>query len=138
MWALWSPDGKYIAFTTDVRIEDGVFEERVGLVRSDGTEFRVLKIGVSADGYPVWSPYGHKLLLAAHGIAGGCVLTILDVDTWQTQALTGPVHPWGWTWAPGGDKIAYTSDTGSIWIINSNGSGQARFLVKGYDPQWSP
>jgi len=137
----WAPDGRYIAFTVAMRIEESgiALENRVGLVQPNGQGLHVLKVGTLSDWYPVWSPDGHKLALAAYSTEGEGVLVVLDVDSQQKKVLTSPVRSWGLTWAPGGDRIAYMpANKQGIWIIGVDGSGNYKLTDWGEAPVWSP
>lgn len=76
----WSPDGTWIAFTTN-RGADG--RSRIALIRPDGSGFMPLVPGR----LPAWSPDGRRIVFV--GGAGAPGLYVVDVDGSGLVRITG-------------------------------------------------
>lgn len=149
----WSPDGRRIAFTSDWRAYDTLFD--VYVANTDGSEPELTVAGPFfwVDGLkfyfqPAWSPDGNKLAMVfctyawhncypessiAVAKADGSGLTILEESG-------GMSHP---TWAPDGSTIAFstTSCDGcdvSIRYMNTDGGKSKLVVANGYSPAWRP
>ena len=77
----WSPDGRWIAFARDRRLDGGVF-----LVRPDGTEERRL---TDTGGWPVWWPDGSKVAFRAIGEDGNQEIRLVAVSGGSPERLPG-------------------------------------------------
>jgi len=116
----WSPDGSQIVF-------EGREGEKIGiyLINTDGTG--LTKIG--SDHNPSWSPVDNRILLRDN-CQGGCSLILLDLDKgWENKVeLASQINEQG-SWSPDGKKVAYSSSSGSIWVMNSDGSEKTRLTT---------
>jgi tricorn protease len=99
---VWSPDGKYIAFLSDMTGEDEIYIEK-----QDGTE-KPVQITKNADTYkytPVWSPDSKKLLWADKMLR----LQFVDIDSKEVtpvdQSTTWEFNDFNWS--PDSKWIAY-------------------------------
>jgi Tol biopolymer transport system component len=125
----WSPDGKWIAFVSDINAL-----KRLNLLNMDGTTTAPLaaqSLGINVD----WSPDSQHLIYTAY-----------DVDTlWDSLSITLAYDrevgvlintdrsDYGAAWSPRGEYLAYVSDersinTGSLFIVPAQVDG-ARILV---------
>jgi Tol biopolymer transport system component len=55
-WGQWSPDGQFVAYTTEDKDQSGVH-----IVRRDGSPVATLASGTGNRQYPVWPPSGDRL-----------------------------------------------------------------------------
>jgi Tol biopolymer transport system component len=99
-----------------------------------------------------WAPSGGSIAVSSQ-VSGGDMLPvgkiyILDLLAGKLHLLLEARNAYRWvqSWSPDGTEIAfstteasfsYRSDQG-IWVINSDGSGEPRFLGGGYLAAWSP
>ncbi|HVO67553.1 MAG TPA: Tol-Pal system beta propeller repeat protein TolB [Syntrophales bacterium] len=135
----WSPDGKYISFTSYKDGNPDLYIKAVNGAKADkiaGFE------GINLSGS--WSNDGKKLLLTLSK-DGSENLYIMDLGNRNIKRLTKnfaiDVSP---TWSPDNRKIAFTSNrSGSpqIYIMDADGNNIKRLTYNGnYNtfPSWSP
>jgi hypothetical protein len=96
-----------------------------------------------------WSPDGRRLAFGVTSFGGTPRyngLHVVNLRTGRDRQLVRPgqYHEYNWNdidWAPGGRRLAYTSD-GTIALINADGSGRTVLDTgtAGHDlaPSWSP
>ena len=138
----WSPDGKYIAFGLGAFFDRPPKPGQVAMIRSDGSDLRMLTQGETSSGFPSFSPDGKRLVyrVLGHGEQGLRILSLEDgkVTTLTTEYDTFPA------WSPKGDRIAFTSFRDAdyeMYTIRPDGS-EVRKLTnsRGNDGHaiWSP
>jgi hypothetical protein len=117
-----SPDGEHIAFDSDRDGERGVYVANV-----DGSNVR----RVSGPGYaaiPSWSPDGTRLAFvrAEQDQAEVWNLWTVDLASGDLHRLTAHKtgQPWGGSWFPDGERIAYSLD--DRLVIHDVGSGREK------------
>lgn len=126
----WSPDGRYIAFSSN---RNGNFD--IFVIRADGTDTRQLTNDTMDERFPRWSPDGVSIvfessrdgLLPAAGYTRSVDLFITRADGSRIYNLTAtPTKSERWAaWSPDGKTIAYTRSDSSgrqIFLINTDGS----------------
>ncbi len=100
--AVWSPDGKWIAYISDRTGEDEVF-----IAKSDGSDHIQITNGTKSYRYQLkWSPDSKKLLCSDKLMR----LTIIDITTKQEKVITTS-DVWEITdfiWSPDSKWVAYT------------------------------
>ncbi|MGH9369050.1 MAG: protein kinase domain-containing protein [Thermoanaerobaculia bacterium] len=152
----FSPDGKFLAYTTDERGNLDV----VVLPLAGGEPIRIAATDAD-EAQPAWSPDGSKIVFVSardHGGRLGIALNISALepylnaklgDIFLVPALGGePVklvedgyYP---AWSPDGKRIAYMSRTAGrvdLWTIPSDGGTPERLTTDGgfhFQPAWSP
>jgi TolB protein len=133
----WSPDGKWIAFSTF---------EAIYLVSSDGADLRQLTDQFS-DSFPVWSPDGAYIAFQSTREDPGQHLDIyvMRADGTEIRRLTdNPDHDRQPSWSPDGEHIIFESNRDSdffyhVYIMNADGSEQKRLVeIESNSPVWRP
>jgi hypothetical protein len=114
-----SPDGKRVAFDSDRDGERGVF-----VADADGRNLR----RVSGEGFaavPSWSPDGRQLAFARAEPDHADVwnLWLLNVDSGDVRRLTSNSsgQPWGASWFPDGQRVAYTHGKSIVVVDVASG-----------------
>jgi len=148
----WSPDGKWIAFTSE---RDGSAD--LYRVKVDGRGLERLTESPAYDDQAAWSPDSRGIVFVTTRAGGTADLWILDVATHRAHALTsgagGDFRP---SWSPDGTWIAFSSDRTSslpmrkgawehmhivdIYLIHPDGTGLKRLTQQdGFcgSPKWS-
>jgi len=146
----WSPDGSKIAFTSDWRAYDFVYDLYV--MNADGSGVKALLEAPFGDGaftfyfQPAWSPDEHRIAVVvcvdawddcypdsnvAVANAEGSGLTTL-------AAAGGLARP---AWSPSGDEIAFSSAScrtcrSDIYVVRVNGSDRRLLVTDGHNPSW--
>jgi hypothetical protein len=153
---LWSPDGRWIAYTSEagrVPVEEPAYTILVDTAVLGQTEDG----SVQGEHAPIiagfralaWSPDG-RLLTGIDCSDVGCGLRVIDVDLDQVATVTTgeTLHVWDVAWSPGGVYLAYSlsgSDAeSSRLMLWDRGTGEQRELMRteGMRPltdlQWTP
>jgi Tol biopolymer transport system component len=138
----FSPDGKRIAFTSDVAAPETNLD--VYVINIDGPGLRRLTTDPGVDAEPDWSPDGRRIAFNSTR-DGDHELYVMDAGGRNVRQLTHnhatDRQP---DWSPDGRALAYTSDVGGaddIWIMRIDGT-RARNLTNDepFDerPAWQP
>jgi Tol biopolymer transport system component len=148
----WSPDGKYIAFSSRKAAASYGYIYVIGV---DGTGLTALTSGEVRDTAPNWSPDGKQIAFMRQTCCGSgpasADIYVMDADgahiTRLTQGERSNGNP---AWSPDGRYIAWMTlegdsqnPIGRIAIMNSDGTNQAIIPLDisvsvGYTPAWSP
>src|SRR5260370_20799553 len=163
----FSPDGKWIAFTSE---RNGSGEADLYRVRVDGSGLERLTDDPALDDQAAFSPDGNQIAFVSTRGAHNASIWILDLKTHKARNLTGApglqaaagkmngyFRP---SWSPDGQWIAFSSDRNfdfkphvypdpawehpqelSIYVIQPNGSELRRLTPPGNShgsPKWSP
>ncbi len=122
----WSPDGKWIAFTS---LRTGNYD--IFLVPSEGGEARQVTFHSASDWVNDWSPDGTKLLFYSMRDTRAFALYSMDLRTHAVKRLTDDEEPLRFgAWSPDGKTLAYTRGGEPWWRPWYRGSVAASVLTK--------
>jgi len=114
-WPRWSPNGKQIAFHSNV---NGNFE--IYLIAADGTGLTRVTEYPGVDQFPEWSPNGKQLAIARDGD-----IYLIDIDgTALVQLTDHAALDQMASWSPNGKRIAFMSGRDgycSVYVMDSDG-----------------
>ena len=152
---VWSPDGQWIALTSEQEGSADLYR-----VRPDGTGLEQLTNSPAYEDQAAFSPDGDQVVFVTTRANGTADLWILDLRRRQARALTsGPGGDFRPSWSPDGRYIAFSSDRGSalpregggrwwvhlqvaaVYVIRPDGSGLRRLHDDGDfcgSPKWTP
>ena len=104
----WSPDGKYIVYTsTHCSADGGRVIQELWLAGSQGGYARQILMTNSHCVKPRWSADGKKIVFASDK-AGGFDIWALSVEDWSLKQLTAdPGLETSPAWSPDGGKFAF-------------------------------
>jgi hypothetical protein len=132
---LWSPDGRWLAFSTTTETTD-----RLMLIRSDGTGMRPL--AEDAGGPDTWSPDGRWVYFVGEKERGRTHVYRADVGGGRPQQLTGDAfQAGGAASSPDGTRLAFMADAvygWDLWVANADGSAPRMVLASAGLGGWSP
>ena len=154
----WSPDGKRIAFASNMFALDG---ERARLIfdicvmNADGGDPQRLTNNPLDDRDPSWSPDGERIVFSArreghveHNLDITYEIYVMAPDGGNEQRLTdNRNNDWKPSWSPDGQQIAFASDRKGdlanfdIYVMDADGGNQQKLTNnRAWDssPSWSP
>jgi TolB protein len=130
----WSPDGQWIAFTSDRGGRPQVYRVSV----SGGSPQRMTFEG-SYNADASWSPDGKSIALISR--SRGDQVAILDLDSRGMQTIsTGSLNE-SPSYAPNGSMVVYAAAGGVLSVVAVDYDVQQRLAAQSgevRDPAWSP
>jgi TolB protein len=141
--AAWSPNGGFIAFSSDREDPDRIMH--IWLMNADGGAPRRVP-GSRPLIDPDWSPTGERLVaygaVRVNGVRTVMTVFVTDTlgrDTIQVTPVAGGDAEWP-KWHPAGEWIAYTRMTppGEVRMVRPDGTGDHLLVANGFQPAWSP
>src|SRR5690349_5332489 len=150
--AAFSPDGKWIVFTSERSGSADIYRVRV-----DGTGIERLTDDPACDDQGALSPDGRQLAFVSSRGSGTNDIWLLDLTTHKSRNLTdAPGGDYRPSWSPDGKWIAFSSDRDtkiqyaagrweelhpvSLYVIQPDGKGLRRLTAAGKfagSPKWS-
>jgi Tol biopolymer transport system component len=132
----WSPRGRALAFELG---------ERLGVVRSDGTGWRLLPRLTSGEHMPAWSPNGRRLAFTGSSVCCNWLYTVrTDGSDLRRVIAQEAIAP---AWSVRG-TIAFANFTGvrpeysrlrrGLYTVRPDRSHLERVFHEAADPDWSP
>ncbi len=150
---VWSPDGRQIAFASQVGDAKGTADyndpttAEIYLIDADGSHLRKLTDNQAIDGGPAWSPDGEEIAFSSNR-DGAFQIYVMNADGTKVRPLTtGSANNTGPAWSPDGRWIAFSSDrdgpqyTYEIYVMGADGSNPRRLTDSPRDdfsPVWKP
>ena len=148
----WSPDGDWIAFTSERNGSADLYR-----IRTDGSGLERLTDDPAYDDQAAFSPDGNQMVFVTTRAGGTADLWVLDLKTRRSKPLTsGPGGDFRPAWSPDGNWIAFSSDRESslpmakgrwehlhlvdIYLVHPDGTGLKRLSRHGDfcgSPKWS-
>src|SRR5579864_166606 len=151
--ASFSPDGKWIVFTSERSGSSDIYRVRV-----DGSGLERLTDDPAYDDQAAFSPDGRQVAFVSSRGSGSNDIWVLDLTTHKSRNLTdAPGGDYRPSWSPDGKWIAFSSDRNtkiqyaagrweelhplSLYVIRADGTGLRRLTPEGRvagSPKWSP
>lgn len=138
---VWSPNGRRLAFQSELRRSVGQLYQLDLFVRSASGLRRITRTETADEFGAGWSPDGSRLVFTRATEGGKATLFVSDEDGANPRRLTRGQNP---AWSPDGRAIAFgrpTSDGFAIFVIRPNGTGLRRVTphsVAAGSPDWKP
>ncbi len=96
-------------------------------IKLDGTGFRRLTT-TGAEGYPLWSPNGSRILFTESSGAPTTTLWVMDADGANKRQVIDSVVERGHAWSPNGARIAVLRQGAgaatALFVVDSNGANR--------------
>lgn len=155
-WAVWSPDGKTLAFDsnrTDPDPNDADVVNDVFTMRSDGTGLSKVTDSNGLSGEPAWSPDGASLAMEADrgDRAHAQGIYVMDSDGGDARRVTVPPAGFGDgkpQFSPDGAHLVFTrfrgtgrAEKAALFTVKLDGTHLRRvttFAIHADDVDWSP
>ena len=123
---VWSPAGDEIALSVGRYFRQaGLPPGQIGLIKPDGSNFRLLVDDEVNNGFPSWSPDGKRLVFKR----GRQLVTMSLADRKMAPLTDGSHYDNFPQWSPRGDVIMFTSDRDGdfeLYTIRADGTGLRR------------
>ncbi len=123
----WSPDGKKIVFLSYRAAANNC---RLCVMDADGKNRQeIYSVDIPSWQIPAWSPDGKKIAYVESDGKGAVEVFVIDGDGSNRTQLShaGGVNK-NPAWKPDGKQLAFVHQASSLYLINSDGSGQKEIL----------
>ena len=117
----WSPDGEWIAFTTNRFTNRGSGILHIGVMRSDGSDVRQLSFGSFWDSHANWSPDGTKIAFTRN-FRSTWELAVMNADGSDPHMIVPVVQGFAAEWSPDGERILFHRTYSTISTVKPDGS----------------
>ena len=139
MGLVWSPDGRRIAFHTEIDENIDVY-----VVDGDGQNLRQLTDHEAEDSWPSWHPGDEKIAFCTNRDGNFEIYVMSSTGQGLINLTNDSAKDREPDWSPNGRLIALTSkrgkSLGDIWVMDSSGGNLQNLTdVRGEDmqPRWS-
>ena len=129
-WATWSPDGRWIAFTTDL------LGGSLMVVGADSGSPRVLLDSAKAPGaftgVPLWSPDGHSLYFKSRALSGAAAIWSIPLAGGRPTQLfrftdsAQPSYRPEWSFSSGRMYFTIDERQSNVWVMDATPARAAR------------
>lgn len=140
----WSPDGRTLSYTCPPTNGEfiGTYDADICVIDLRSGATRRITSRPGAEGSGEWSPNGRWIYFSWIRRRGVDVYRVRPTGgEWQRVTSGGP-DEYSIALSPSGDRIAFSTVSGDIHVMNSDGSGQERLTSgRAYaddSPTWSP
>lgn len=130
-----SADGTQIAFvrTVGLQVEQGIY-----IMNADGSNQRQIAQAKGARSL-TWSPDGTKIAFVTYEGSRVEPIYIITADGRNQRQIAQDKDIRFLGWSPDGTRLAFSSwDSGHVYLVNSDGSGQRIIRDDGYSASWAP
>ncbi|MCA9888975.1 MAG: PD40 domain-containing protein, partial [Anaerolineae bacterium] len=131
--ARYSPDGRYIVFTTGTASLDASTWE-IALLDTETNEVRMLTNNNVRDGSPVFSPDGEQIMYISFNGTNNAIF-VMDVDGTNARLLYDSAgSDWAANYSPDGEFIVFSSNvTGDdqLFLMQADGSNVQQITSTG-------
>ena len=103
----WSPAGEKIAFASNRNSIDGIRNDEVYVMNSDGSQPVRLTFAARSDISPDWSPNGECIAFESNRDLNAEIYVMNADGTDQIRLTNSPFQDSKPTWSPDGNKIAF-------------------------------
>ncbi len=144
--AAWSPDGKYIAFTSARTGEGDLYLIDVAAIEKPPKQ--LTKPRTASELYVSWSPNSDEMVFVGHSRTGDNIWLLPGLDSAAVQLTSwsgNQIHP---RYSPTEPTIAFYANRENaqrfdLYVMPAKGSAEAKLLVKGVvssasGPAWTP
>lgn len=124
---VWSPDGRFIAFTEWTPPHNTIY-----LVSADGGSVLPLVSGDFNPADPTWSPDGKSIVYGGPSIWGGTEteVRVLNLDTMQSNTVPGSQGLFSPRWSPDGRYVAASSsDMARLFLYSFQGDRWKQIIL---------